>query len=400
MRTAPEGQHEIPMAKQKHLDILGQGIDKWNAWRKKNVKVRPDLSNADLQEADLDGADLRSADLSGANLEEACLVEADLRKANLEGTDLGDATLDKADLREADLIGAFLKDAHIEEADLRGADLTYANLRKAYLLRADLSGATLGGVDLRRAVLRKADLSKSDLRQADLNDADLRGANLTGADLRGVRLLETDLSNATITGCKIFGVSVWKVKLDGTIQKNLEINAYGEPVITVDHLEVAQFIYLLLNNEKIRDVINTITSKAVLIMGRFTPARKAVLEGIREELRQKGYLPILFDFEKPATRDLTETISTLAHMARFIIADLTGAKSIPQELQIIIPHLPSVPVKPLLMASAKEYGMFEHFSRYPWVLETYTYKSTGQLIANLNEKVIAPAEAKAKELLN
>ena len=37
------------------------------------------------------------------------------------------------------------------------------------------------------------------------------------------------------------------------------------PRFTVDNIEVAQFIYLLLHNQKIRDVIDTITSKTVLI---------------------------------------------------------------------------------------------------------------------------------------
>ena len=185
----------------------------------------------------------------------------------------------------------------------------------------------------------------------------------------------------------------------GAQQSNLIITPRHEPRITADNLEVAQFIYLLLHNEKIRAVIDTIASKAVLILGRFTPERKPVLDAIRDELRCRNYLPIVFDFEKPASRDLTETISTLAHMARFIIADLTEARSIPQELQRIVPDLPSVPVQPVLQASAEEYSMFEHFTRYPWVLETYRSESLDEVIASLSEKVIAPAELKANELL-
>jgi hypothetical protein len=107
---------------------------------------------------------------------------------------------------------------------------------------------------------------------------------------------------------------------------------------------------------------------------------------------------VLFDFEKPDSRDLTETISTLAHMARFIIADITEAKSIPQELLAIVPNLPSVPVQPLLLASEYEYGMFEHFKRYPWVLEAYRYEGPHEVLTSLEGRIISPAEAKAREL--
>jgi hypothetical protein len=227
-------------------------------------------------------------------------------------------------------------------ADLRDANLSSANLIGAILWRADLKGADLSGAifcsaDLKIADLRGADLRGADLSGADLRDANLSSANLSGANLAAASLVDTDLTGADLTGCRIHGISAWDLKLEGAKQQNLVITRKSEPAITVDNIEMAQFVYLLLHNEKIRDVIDTITSKAVLILGRFTDERKAVLDALREELRKRDYLPILFDFEVPARRNITETVTLLARMARFIIADLTDPSSIPQELQAIIP---------------------------------------------------------------
>ena len=154
---------------------------------------------------------------------------------------------------------------------------------------------------------------------------------------------------------------------------------------------------MLLRNEKIRDVIDTIGKKAVLILGRFTPGRKAVLNSIREELRRHGFLPILFVFEKPSTRDTHETIVTLAGLARFIIADISDPKSIPQELASIVPTLPSVPVQPLLQTGYEPWGMYDHIKRYGWVLPLVEYENQHVLLKDLELKVIVLAEAKAKE---
>ncbi len=229
--------------------------------------------------------------------------------------------------------------------------------------------------------------------------ADLRGAELRLADLRGASLCRTDLRGADLTGCRVYGISAWNLHVDArTKQADLVITQYLEPEVTVDNLEVAQFVYLLLDNPKIREVIGTVGKKAVLILGRFTVERKSVLDAIRAALRARGHVPILFDFDKPASRDLTETVSTLAHLARFVVADLTDARSLPQELSHVVPFLPSVPVQPLILASQEEYGMFEHWRRYPWVLPIHRYGDRAALLAALDAEVIAPAEAKAKEL--
>ena len=114
-----------------------------------------------------------------------------------------------------------------------------------------------------------------------------------GTRLWGAQLIDTDFTGADLTSCRIFGISAWRLKLAGAKQQNLVVTRADEPAITVDNIEVAQFIYLMLHNQKVRDVIDTITSKAVLILGRFTDERKAVLDALREELRKRNYLPIL-----------------------------------------------------------------------------------------------------------
>lgn len=171
----------------------------------------------------------------------------------------------------------------------------------------------------------------------------------------------------------------------------------NEPEITVDNIEVAQFIYLLLHNQKIRNVIDTITSKVVLILGRFTDERKAVLDALRDELRKRDYLPILFDFEKPASRNTDETITLLARMARFVIADISDAKSVLQELRAIVPELPSVPVQPVIIASQEEAGMFDFYRGFRSFLPVHRYDTTAQLLSELRDRVIEPSEAKALE---
>jgi transcriptional regulator with XRE-family HTH domain len=424
-------------ANPEHLDILRRGVERWNGWRRENPDIQPDLRGVDLRRVDLSKANLRYTNLAGAKLHRAKFCGADLSEAILRGAigpnaDFSNAHLHQADLRlvhfeKANFCSADLSNTSLDHAVFTGANLSAADLREAFLQRAELQDAICISADLGLAFLREADLQRADLHKARLNSAnlnnvklceanlreadltwatlagaDLRKTDLWGADLKCANLVQANLEGANLTRCLVYGISAWDLTLEGATQSDLLINEHTVlgPTISVDNLEIAQFIHLLLHNAKIRHVIDTITSKVVLILGRFTPERKAILDALREELRRRDYVPVLFDFEKPASRDLTETISTLAHMARFVIADITDAKSIPQELQRIVPDLPSVPVQPLLHTAAAEYGMFEHFRRYPWVLEVFQYNSVEDVLNSLQAKVIDPAEAKAKELLS
>jgi Pentapeptide repeats (8 copies) len=192
-------------------------------------------------------------------------------------------------------------------------------------------------------------------------------ANLSGADLSFAQLIQTDLCGASLAESHVYGASVWDIKVDDqTKQQNLVITPYDEAVITVDNIEVAQIIYLLLNNKEIRKVIDTITSKAVLILGRFSEERKRFLDALRGALRDKGFLPIVFDFERPKPRDFTETIMTLAGMSCFIIADITNPKSAPLELQATVPNY-MIPFVPILQDGEPAFSMFLNLqTKYHW----------------------------------
>jgi len=217
----------------------------------------------------------------------------------------------------------------------------WAKLGRAQLAGADLTDCNLTGADLHRA-----DMKGINLTIANLTSANLDGAQLQSAKLERAILVETTLTGADITGSNVYGASVWGVKTDGkTRQTGLIVTPSSDPPIMVDDVEVAQFIYLLLENRKIRGIIDTITSKAVLILGRFSEERKPILDALHAALRDDFKLvPIMFDFQPSRARDLTETVQLLANLCRFVIADLTDAKSIPQELSHIVPFLPSVPM--------------------------------------------------------
>jgi uncharacterized protein YjbI with pentapeptide repeats len=362
------------MADQELVERLRAGAETWNRWRQADLQSRG-LNPAiiDLQEADLTGEILKGADLTGTFL----------RGADLTGADLTDANLSGADLRGADL----------SEVDLRGARLYMANLdasaagtfrRLLDHSRTDSSEIGLSGTNLSRA----------DLRGANLQKADFRGANLSEANLEGANLSEANLTNANLDGCRIFGVSAWNVRLEGATQTNLRITPPNEPEITVDNLEVAQFLYLLLNNEKARAVLDTITSKVVLILGRFSIDRKPNLDALREALRNhpNGYIPMMFDFEPQADKPVFETVKILANLARFVIADLTDPNMVRSELSYITANVPTVPVQPVVQEGAGLPTEYSTWVEYRSFLPLQRYTDLADLLAHFSEKVVESAE--------
>jgi hypothetical protein len=129
------------------LEVLRQGVNVWNLWRKKYSNFRPLLQSVNLNGRNLEGIDLREADLSGAMLQ-----DCDLYKANLSGAAAAAVRLQRSDLSRALLLGANLRLADLSEADLSGADLSGSVLLKCKWTAANLVATNFCGADLREAI--------------------------------------------------------------------------------------------------------------------------------------------------------------------------------------------------------------------------------------------------------
>jgi hypothetical protein len=323
--------------RQAHLAELRKGLDSWNKWRREHPEIRPMLF----------GAPLRGENLADFNLCNANLIEADLRGARLINTNFHEANLGGAKLNRAKLIGA-------------------------------------------------------NFCRTDLYETDLSNANLTGANLQGTQLARTNFRGARLTGCTIYGLSAWNLQLKAANQKRLRIlykNSEGdEGEFPVPDLEVAQFVFLLLDNTRINNFFNTMTSKAVVIMGRFQPkARKTIIDGLRRDLRKAGFLPIVFDFHKPKDRDLTETIKTLVGLCQFAIVDITNPRSSPLELDATVKDY-QVPFVPIIQKGEEPFSMFNDLQKYGWMLKTLTYESAANLSRVTKPLIIDRALKLCKEI--
>jgi uncharacterized protein YjbI with pentapeptide repeats len=353
------------VANAKQLAVLKRGLEKWNQWRRDNAALRVDLTQADLRAVDLSlMPSLHVADSKG-------LIPQGSSWAFIANEIIG-YEVDPLDLRQADLRGANLDGADLRCADCSGADLSGASLRGAEMGRANLSGTRLVGADLSGSVLRGADLSQCVLIKTNLSDTDLGYA-------------------------RVYGVSVWDVAGKPRDETSLIVTPTGDATLSTDNLALAQFLYFLIRNENAREVIDTITTKVVLILGSFGEDRKRVLDGIRDRLRTMDLIPVVFDFAVPASKDTTGTVETLARISRFVVADLTAPSSIPHELAITVPFLRTTPVLMLRQIGATGYSMVKDLQAYPWVLDIHEYESEVTLLKQISD-VIRPAIVLADKL--
>jgi hypothetical protein len=366
----------------------------WNRWRRHNADVVPDLRGVVLDGARLARWNLSAAVLDGARLMFADLRSADLRGASLRNAKLMLAALSRAKADGADFSGANCHQAHFDSSICAGADFR----RSAYLAGADLTDADFRGARLDRAtlsaaVLRRTRFEGASLREADLADVVLDRTSLQGADLRGatihdafIRRVRTD-ENTDQRGLFVDLHMAWE-------------RARGERLIfsEADDLRVAQFHNIVDEPGAVGKLLAATTQRVVLVLGRFTPARKVVLDALARALRRRGKIAITFDFPAPEQREISDTVRFIAAMSEFVVVDLTDASSVPLELHATVPDL-MIPVLPIIQARRRPFPMFSDLQRrYFWVVPTLAYRDKAELVRHLDDAIIAPAGQAARDI--
>lgn len=221
------------MANPEHLEILRQGVEAWNSWRRENPNLIPNLDRAQLNDWKLGGADLHGAYLNAADLVGAVFNNSNFTRAFLRFTIIGGADLNAVFFNGADLIGSYLRGANLRGADFRGASVNYANLNRADLRGANLSGAILFDANLSSALLQDAEFATTQLSGTIFADTDLSLAKgLDSVMHQGPSTIGVDtlykakgrIPESFLRGC---GLSDWEIesaKLYNPDLSNEEIN--------------------------------------------------------------------------------------------------------------------------------------------------------------------------------
>ncbi|MBD2018562.1 pentapeptide repeat-containing protein [Microcoleus sp. FACHB-53] len=246
------------MANLEHIDILYEGADAWNNWRKESPQIKPDISKCDLykvsrywmfahisitsKELNFSETDMREVRFKGMNE-----FIFDFTHSNLSNVDLSQRKLRWANLNNADLSYAQLRGTNLFRAKLIDAKLTNTNLTHANLIEAELNNAELHYANLNKAKLCRAKLIKSNLYKANLSGAKLGNSDMRNADLRGA-----DLSNTNL-----YSVNIQKAYFDEETIFPQDFNPLNAGMIylSVDY-ENSNLIEKLLINKKEKKYIN------------------------------------------------------------------------------------------------------------------------------------------------
>jgi uncharacterized protein YjbI with pentapeptide repeats len=369
---------DLEVGRRPHGKVLQKALSErdpyaWNAWRRKHRKERLDLRGIVIRGKYLGGLDLSNCVLDDAELDRSDLRSADLRGSSFKRTDLslsnlGGAQCDGASFRDTKLFAVYAGGCSFTGSTFRGADLAEANL-----LQANFTDATFVNTDFERARLDRAVLKGTTIRACNLGHASF---------------VDTRLDNTLIADCAAPYVNAKRIRIGVDVeQRQLFLGHTIRAVpgglysrrITANDLRMASFLGELEMPDCLTHLINAGNDYLVLILGRFSEEGRGVLQALERNVWSRGRIPLVFDFEGPTQRKLVDAVRFFACLSQFIIVDLSNPRSVPFELQAVVPQL-AIPLVPVIRRGNKPFAMLSDLTRtYPWVLPVFSYGSAKQI---------------------
>jgi hypothetical protein len=289
------------------------------------------------------------------------------------------------------LIGASVHEAFAEGLNLQNATIIDCHFEEGDFSRANFSNTTFRNTKFNKTIL---------------TDANFNGASFVNCNLNRVNITNADFCLKEITETVVYGIAAWDLKtcdemkqskliIERTYELYSDIIASGKIPLMVDNIELAQFIYYLLSHKKMRDAINILNSKGVLLLGKFKDGGLEHLYKLLDWLKEKHYIPMIFDFERPDSLDFTETVITMAGLSKIIVADLSG-ESVPQELHAILTNF----MKPLIAYSKTEsYSMLKDLKRKNKYVVDFRYTDENEFYLKL-ENSLKEAEQGSAQIIH
>ncbi|HEX4228401.1 MAG TPA: pentapeptide repeat-containing protein [Bryobacteraceae bacterium] len=343
------------MAQEDPSRILMQGAKIWNAWRGQNPGPITFSSPHWYDSPGRGGKQLK-----GGN------------RINFSGMNLSSVSIYKAFAEGLKLRDSIFEDAFFEEGDFSRADFSGATFRNTKFSKTILTGAYFDG--------------------ASFINCNLNRVNLVGAFFHVKEITET----------VVYGIAAWdldtsddmkqsKLVIEKTYELYSDLIQRGTVPMTVDDIELAQFVYYLSNHKKMRDALNILNERGVLLLGQFKDGGLERLYSMREWFQGKGYMAMIFDFARPDNLSLTETVVTMAGLSKFIVVDLSGS-SVPAELQSILSQ-----IKKPVLAFGDRYALFPDLADQTSVVTIESDKPN--LLSGLEDKLSEVEKLHAERIM-
>ncbi|MBN1697519.1 MAG: pentapeptide repeat-containing protein [Spirochaetales bacterium] len=293
--------------------------------------------------------------------------------------------MNKLDFCTIELSGASIHSAFAEGLNIQDAAITDCLFEEGDFSRANFSNTIFKNTRFNKTIL---------------TDAVFNGASFINCNLNRVNLTNAEFCLKEITETVVYGVSAWDLKtcdemrqsrliIERTYDLYSDIIAAGKIPLMVDDIELAQFIYYLSDHKKVRNLLNILNARGVLLLGRFRDGGLERLYSMAAWLKKRGYTPMIYDFERPDILDNTETVVTMAGLSKMILADLSGP-SVPHELHAIFSSFR----KPIIAyCDNNAYSMFSELKRKnPYVFEI-RYSDNDDLFMKMEANVKYAEEA-------